>query len=190
MSTEVGKAALLDQQVRQAESFGVQDHGRRPTSACEDDRDRARCIRRGCRNGGDAAVALIVAGIAFARVQRAARRRRRRSSRSSPWSSTPASSLAALSQFFGTPLAYARARRCRARPTWRSSLPFLDESSFARAALGSMDLVHHLRGRQPRDRSRRALPETHWADRDHPARRLTRRSGSSSRRSNRSRLEL
>ena len=136
LSTEVGKQAMLDQQVRMMESFGVKI----PDAAyqrMEDGLDRAPYtgavgqavsfsiaglivagIALGVFNailGGDATFKQVFAVVAHSGV------------------------VLSVSQVFGFPLAYAR-ETMSGTTNLGVFAPFLDESSFAARVLGSVDL--------------------------------------------------
>jgi hypothetical protein len=136
LSTDVGKAAMLDQQVRTMESFGVKI----PDTAYQ--RMEAGLDRAPYTGAAGQAVvmplaALIVAGIAlgvfnallggdatFKQVYAVV---------------VHSGVILSVSQLFGTPLAYARETMAGAT-NLAVFAPFLEESSFAARALGSVDL--------------------------------------------------
>jgi hypothetical protein len=136
LSTDVGKAAMLDQQVRTMESFGVKI----PDAAyqrMEQGLDRARYTGLAGQAVAMPLAALIVAGIAlgvfnallggdatFKQVYAVV---------------VHSGVILSLSQLFGTPLAYARESLSGATNLGVFA-PFLDDNSFAAHALGSIDL--------------------------------------------------
>jgi len=136
LSTEVGKAAMLDQQVRTMESFGMKI----PDAAyrrMENGLDRARFIGALSQAVALPMAALIVAAMAlgvfnallggdatFKQVYAVV---------------VHSGVILSLSQLFGTPLAYARESLAGAT-NLAVFAPFLDESSFAARALGAVDL--------------------------------------------------
>ena len=135
LSTEIGKAAMLDQQVRTMESFGVKI----PDAAyqrMEAGLDRARYTGAAGQAVEMPLAALIVAGVAlglfsvfggdatFKQVYAVV---------------VHSGVILSVSQLFGTPLAYARESMSGAT-NLAVFAPFLDESSFAARALGSVDL--------------------------------------------------
>jgi hypothetical protein len=136
LSTDVGKAAMLDQQVRTMESFGMKI----PDAAyqrMEQGLDRARYTGLIGQAVAMPLAALIAAGIAlgvfnallggdatFKQVYAVV---------------VHSGVILSLSQLFGTPLAYARESLSGATNLGVFA-PFLDDSSFAARALGSIDL--------------------------------------------------
>jgi Yip1 domain len=136
LSTDVGKAALLDQQVKTMESFGVKI----PEAAydrMEQGIDRARYTGVAAQAVAMPLAALIVAGLAFAVFN---------AFMGGDGTFKQVYSVVAhsgvilsVSQLFGMPLAYARESMSGAT-NLAVFLPFLDENSFAARALGSVDL--------------------------------------------------
>jgi hypothetical protein len=136
LSTDVGKAAMLDQQVRTMESFGMKLSDA-AYQRMEQGLDRARYTGLAGQAVALPLAALIVAGIAlgvfnallggdatFKQVYAVV---------------VHSGVILSLSQLFGTPLAYARESLSGATNLGVFA-PFLDDSSFAARALGSIDL--------------------------------------------------
>jgi hypothetical protein len=136
LSTEVGKTAAVDQQVRLMESFGI-----RLTDAqyarIEQRMDQARYSGAIVQAIALPLAALVIAGIAFGIFNALA----------GGDATFPqvfaivchSGVLIALAQIFGLPLAYAR--ESLSSPTNLAIfLPFLDESSFGARLLGTIDL--------------------------------------------------
>ena len=137
MSTEVGRNALLDQQIAQSEAYG-----RKMT---QEQIDRIEQF-----SSYYAYVAPVIQLVSLGRrlprhlrhrvrgLQRGARRRRAPSSRCSRWSRTRASCWRCW-RCSRTPLNYVRESMTSAT-NLAVFLPFLDESSFVARLLGSIDL--------------------------------------------------
>jgi hypothetical protein len=136
MSTEVGKTALVDQQVRQAESFGrtVNDE---QYKRLEQMARFAPYVGAGAQLVTLPLAALVVAGIAFAVFNAAL-------GGDATFKQTYAvvihsGIVIALQQLFVLPLDYAR--ESLSSPTNLAVfLPFLDENTFVARMLGSIDL--------------------------------------------------
>lgn len=136
LSTDVGKAAMLDQQVRTMESFGIKVPDQ-AIQRMEQGLDRARYTGLIGQALAMPLAALIVAGIAlgvfnallggdatFKQVYAVV---------------AHSGVILLVSQLFGTPLAYARESLSGATNLGVFT-PFLDDSSFAAHALGAIDL--------------------------------------------------
>jgi Yip1-like protein len=136
MSTEVGKTALIDQQVRQAESFGrtVNDQA---YQRLEQMARFAPYFGAGAQLISLPLTALVIAGIAFAVFNAAL-------GGDATFKQTYAivahsGIVIALQQLFVLPLDYAR--ESLSSPTNLAVfLPFLDENTFVSRMLGSIDL--------------------------------------------------
>src|SRR3954465_516907 len=136
LSTEVGKAAMLDQQVRTMESFGMKISDA-AYQRMEDGLDRARYIGVVSQVVALPLTALVVAGIALGVFNALL-------GGDAPSKQVYAvvvhsGVILSLSQLFATPLAYARESLAGATNLGVFA-PFLDEGSFAARALGSIDL--------------------------------------------------
>ena len=136
LSTDIGKAAMLDQQVRTMESFGVKI----PDAAyqrMEAGLDRARYTGAAAQAVVMPLAALIVAGIALGVFN--ALLGGDATFRQAYAVVVHSGVILSVSQLFGTPLAYARESMAGAT-NLAVFAPFLEESSFAARALGSVDL--------------------------------------------------
>ena len=136
LSTEIGKTAMLDQQVRTMESFGVKI----PDAAyqrMEDGLDRARYTGAVAQAVVLPLAALVVAGIAFAVFN--ALLGGDATFRQVFALVAHSGVILSVSQLFGMPLAYAR-ESMSGTTNLAVFAPFLDENSFAARALGSVDL--------------------------------------------------
>jgi hypothetical protein len=136
LSTEVGKTAMLDQQVKMMESFGMKITDAAYTRM-EQGVDRARYTGAAGQAVALPIAALIVSAIAlavftaflggdarFKQVYAVV---------------VHSGVVLSVSQLFGLPLAYAKESMSGAT-NLAVFLPFLDENSFAARALGSVDL--------------------------------------------------
>jgi hypothetical protein len=136
LSTEVGKTAMLDQQVKVMESFGLKI----PDAAYERMEagiDRARYTGVAGQAVGLSVAALVVAGLAFAVFSAGM-------GGDATFKQVYAivahsGVILSVSQLFGLPLAYAR-ETMSGTTNLAVFLPFLDENSFAARAFGSVDL--------------------------------------------------
>lgn len=138
MSTQVGRNAVLDQQISQAEAYG-----RRLTQAQIDQIEKISAyyvyIAPVLQLVGFSVGSLLVAGIAFA-VFNAALGGDATFTQVFAVVAHSGVVLAVLS-LFTTPLAYAR-ESVSSATNLAVFLPFLDESSFAARLLGSIDLIY------------------------------------------------
>jgi hypothetical protein len=136
LSTEVGKNAMLDQQVRTMESFGVKMTDQ-TYDRMEQGVDRARYFGAVAQGITLPLAALLIAAIAFAVFNAAMGCD---ASFKQVYSIVAHSGVVlVLSQLVGLPLAYARETMAGAT-NLAVFAPFLDESSFAARLLGSIDL--------------------------------------------------
>jgi len=136
LSTEVGQQALLDQQVRTMESFGI-----KMRDAAYERMERSVGRAKYFGTVGQLITlplaALIVAGIAFAVFNGAMRGD---ATFKQVFAVVSHSGIViSLSQIFGLPLAYARENMSGAT-NLAAFAPFLDENSFPARVLGSVDL--------------------------------------------------
>jgi hypothetical protein len=136
LSTDVGKQAMLDQQMRTLESFGIKI----PDAAYQQMEARADSARYTGAIGqavGVSLVALVIAGIAFvvfnAIMGGAA------TFKQAFAVVAHSGVIICLSQLFNLPLGYARESLSGAT-NLAVFFPFLDDNSFAARALGSVDL--------------------------------------------------
>jgi len=136
LSTEVGQKAMLDQQVRMMESFGVKI----PDTAyqrMEQGLDRARYTGAIGQAVSVVIAGLVIAGIALAVFNAVLGGE---ASFKQVFSIVVHSGVViSVSQLFGLPLAYARESMSGAT-NLAVFAPFLDESSFAARLLGAVDL--------------------------------------------------
>lgn len=138
LSTEVGKQAMLDQQVRTLESFGM-----KLTDAQYDRMEQGLRIAPYTGAAGQivtlSVVALVISGLALAIFNAVMGGD---ATFKQVFSIVVHSGFVlTLAQVFGLPLAYARETLSSAT-TLSVFLPFLDENSFAARLLGSIDLFH------------------------------------------------
>jgi hypothetical protein len=136
LSTEVGKAAMLDQQVRTVESFGVKLNDE-AYQRMEQGTNNARYTGPIFQAIFVPLTALIVAGIALAVFNAIL-------GGSASFKQVYAivahsGVIIALAGLFGLPLAYAR-ETMSSSTSLAVFLPFLDENSFAARFLGAIDL--------------------------------------------------
>jgi hypothetical protein len=136
LSTEVGQQAMLDQQVRTMESFGVKMNDA-AYERMEQGVGRAKYFGAVGQLITLPLVALIVAGIAFAVFNAAMGGD---ATFKQVFAVVSHSGIViSLSQIFGLPLAYARENMSGATNLGVFA-PFLDENSFPARVLGSVDL--------------------------------------------------
>ena len=136
LSTDVGKTAMLDQQVRTMESFGLKV----PDAAyqrMEQGLDRARYTGAAAQAIALPLAALVVAGIAFAVFN--ALLGGDAKFKQAYAVVVHSGVILSVSQLFGLPLAYAR-ETMSGTTNLAVFAPFLDESTFAARALGAVDL--------------------------------------------------
>ena len=136
LSTEVGKAAMLDQQVRTVESFGVKLNDE-AYQRMEQGTNNARYTGPIFQAIFVPLTALIVAGIALAVFN--AILGGSASFRQVYAIVAHSGVIIALAGLFGLPLAYAR-ETMSSSTSLAVFLPFLDENSFAARFLGAIDL--------------------------------------------------
>jgi hypothetical protein len=136
LSTEVGRNAMIDQQIETMKSFGVQMNDQ-AISRMEQGADRGKYFGPIFQAISLPIVALIITGIIFAVFNAVL---------GGDATFKQAFSIVAhsgvvltVSQLFGLPLAYARERMTSAT-NLAVFAPFLDENSFAARLLGSIDL--------------------------------------------------
>jgi hypothetical protein len=136
LSTEVGKAAMLDQQVKGMESFGIKVNDVL-YQRIEQGLDRARYTGPIFQAVFFAVAGLIVSGIVFAVFT--AIMGGNATFKQVFAIVVHSGVVMTLAQIFGLPLAYARETMSGAT-NLAVFLPFLDESSFLARLLGSIDL--------------------------------------------------
>jgi hypothetical protein len=136
LSTEVGKQAMLDQQVRMMESFGMKIPDQ-AYARMEEGLDRARYTGAIFQGVGLTLSALVVAGLALGVFNGIMGGERRFKEVFAVIAHSGV--ILTLSQLFGLPLAYARESMSGAT-NLAVFAPFLDDQSFAARALGAVDL--------------------------------------------------
>ncbi|NDP43987.1 MAG: hypothetical protein GZ089_14925 [Aromatoleum sp.] len=136
LSTDVGKAAMLDQQVKMLESFGMKLNDA-AYQRMEGGLDRARYAAPIGQAVFFPLVGLIIAGVVFAVFN--AIMGGNATFKQLYAIVVHSGVVISLAQVFGLPLAYARESMSGAT-NLTVFLPFLDESSFAARFLGSIDL--------------------------------------------------
>jgi hypothetical protein len=136
LSTEVGKQAMLDQQIRMMESFGMKIPDQ-AYARMEQGMDRARYTGAIVQGVMLTLSGLIVAGLALAIFNGVLGGDRRFTQVFAVV--VHSGVILTVSQLFGFPLAYARETMGGAT-NLAVFAPFLDEQSFAARALGSIDL--------------------------------------------------
>jgi hypothetical protein len=136
LSTQVGKQAMLDQQVRMIESFGrnIPDNA---YTRIEQGIDRARYMGAVVQGVSLTLSALVIAGLSLAIFNGVLGGDRRFKDVFAIVAHSGV--ILTLSQLFGLPLAYARGTMSGATDLGVFA-PFLDEQSFAARVLGSVDL--------------------------------------------------
>lgn len=136
LSTEVGRNAMIDQQIETMRSFGVQMNDQ-AISRMEQGAERGKYVGPVFQAITFTVVGLIVAGIALAVFNAVMGGD---ASFKQVFAIVVHSGLVlTVSQLFGLPLAYARERMTSAT-NLAVFAPFLDESSFVARVLGSVDL--------------------------------------------------
>lgn len=136
LSTEVGRNAMIDQQIEMMRSFGVQMTDQQ-ISRMEEGAERGKYFGPVFQAITFTVAGLIVAGIAFAVFNAVMGGD---ATFKQVYAVVVHSGLVlTVSQVFGLPLAYARERMTSAT-NLAVFFPFLDESSFAARLLGSVDL--------------------------------------------------
>ena len=136
LSTDVGKNAMIDQQIETMRSFGVQMNDQ-AISRMEAGADRGKYFGPIFQAITLPLMALLVAGLAFAVFNAVMGGD---GTFKQVYAVVVHSGLIlTVSQLFGLPLAYARERMTSAT-NLAVFAPFLDESSFASRVLGSVDL--------------------------------------------------